>query len=177
MKAFKKRWEITKDWQLIHPFLGLIASFFCGYLVARGIVKGFPILRQSYPILWKVSLTLLLTYIIIIISLWLFTKLYDRWKVKARWELIALFLVFAITGSTAGKLSDPLMQLLGLDRDTTSGWLYWPVRIIIIFPIYQILLVIFGWLFGQFAFFKEFAIKMASRMGFGFLFKTRDSSN
>ncbi|MBE15690.1 MAG: prolipoprotein diacylglyceryl transferase [Cytophagaceae bacterium] len=177
MKAFKKRWEITKDWQLIHPILGLIASFFCGYLIAKAVVKAISSLSQNYQTFWLIGLTLLVTYGIIKISLWLFSKLYKRWKVSARWELIALFLVFAITGSTAGKLSDPLMQVLGLDRETTSGWIYWPVRIIIIFPIYQILLVIFGWLFGQFAFFKEFAIKMASRMGFGFLFKTSDSNN
>jgi hypothetical protein len=119
-----------------------------------------------------IGVGLLITYLLIKITLWLFTKLYARWEVKARWELIAMFLVFAVTGSTAGKLSDPLMELIGLDRSITNGWIYWPVRIFLIFPIYQILLVIFGWIFGQYSFFKAFAIKMVRRMGFGFLFKT-----
>ena len=88
-----------------------------------------------------------------------------------RWEYIAIFLVFAVTGSTAGKISDPVMEWIGLARASISGWLYWPVRIVLIFPLYQVLLVIFGWLFGKYHFFRDFAIKMTSRMGFGFLFK------
>lgn len=171
MEHFKQRWEITKNWQLIHPFLGLIAAALCGYLLARVILKSFILPDNSYYLMVLISGGLLLASVLIKISLWLFTKLYDRWKVKARWELIAIFLAFAITGSTAGKLSNPIMDLIGLDRSITNSWIYWPVRILLIFPIYQILLVIFGWLFGQYSFFKPFAIKMVSRMGFGFLFK------
>ena len=62
------------------------------------------------------------------------------------------------------------MDLIGLGKDITSGWIYWPVRILLIFPIYQVLLVIFGWIFGQYTFFKAFATKMVSRLGLGFLF-------
>ena len=171
MEHFKQRWEITKNWQLIHPFIGILAAALCGYIMAKAILKSFILSDNSYHLVLLISASLLLTYILIKISLWLFTKLYGRWKVKARWELIAMFLVFAVTGSTAGKLSNPLMELIGLDRSMTNGWIYWPVRILLIFPIYQILLVIFGWLFGQYSFFKSFAIKMVRRMGFGFLFK------
>ena len=172
MKQFKQRWEITHNWQLIHPFLGIIAAAFCGYLIAKAILKSFIVADHDYYLLTVIGVSLLITYLLIKITLWLFTKLYARWEVKARWELIAMFLVFAVTGSTAGKLSDPLMEFIGLDRSITNGWIYWPVRIFLIFPIYQILLVIFGWIFGQYSFFKAFAIKMVRRMGFGFLFKT-----
>lgn len=172
MEQFKKRWEITQNWQLIHPFLGIIAAALCGYLIAKAILKSFISVDHSYFLAAVIVLSFLLTYLLIKITLWLFTKLYARWKVKARWELIAMFLVFAVTGSTAGKLSNPLMELIGLERSITNGWIYWPVRILLIFPIYQILLVIFGWIFGQYRFFKAFAIKMVSRMGLGFLFKT-----
>jgi hypothetical protein len=171
MEHFKQRWEITKNWQLIHPFIGILAAALCGYIIAKAILKSFLLPDNSYHLVILNFGSLLLAYILIKISLWLFTKLYDRWKVKARWELIAMFLVFAMTGSTAGKLSNPLMELIGLDRSSTNGWVYWPVRIIIIFPIYQVLLVIFGWIFGQYTFFKAFAIKMATRMGLGFIFK------
>ncbi len=170
MKKFKTRWEITKNWQFIHVVLGLIATFFSAFLLAKAIVTKF--IEQdstTYTILLSLS-TLLLSYIIIKITLWLFSKLYHRWGVKYRWELIAIFLAFAVTGSTAGRLSNPLMEFVGLGKDVTSGWIYWPVRILLIFPIYQVLLVIFGWIFGQYAFFKAFAIKMVSRMGLGFIF-------
>jgi hypothetical protein len=118
-----------------------------------------------------ILIALVIAFILLKITFWLFTKLYKRWGVTQRWQLIAMFLVFAITGSTAGKISNPIMEFISLSKETTNGWIYWPVRILLIFPFYQVLLVIFGWIFGQYLFFKEFAIKMASRMGLGFLFK------
>ncbi|RMB64054.1 prolipoprotein diacylglyceryl transferase [Dokdonia sinensis] len=170
MKNFKRRWEITRNWQLIYPFLGFVATFFCGYLISKGIVKKWVTPETTSHLVALIIGTIIVSIMIIRITLWLFTKLYKRWGVTYRWELIAMFLVFAITGSTSGKLSDPLMELIGMSRDLTSGWIYWPVRILLIFPIYQVLLVIFGWIFGQYDFFKSFAIKMVSRMGLGFLF-------
>ncbi|WP_375251827.1 MULTISPECIES: DUF6787 family protein [Dokdonia] len=170
MENFKTRWEITKNWQFIHVILGLIASFISAFLLSKAIISKFlEATSITYLVLLSLG-TLLLTYLIIKFTLWLFTKLYDRWGVSYRWELIAIFLAFAVTGSTAGRLSNPLMEIIGLDKNLTSGWIYWPVRILLIFPIYQVLLVIFGWLFGQYTFFKAFAIKMVSRMGLGFIF-------
>lgn len=170
MKNFKKRWEITQNWQFIHVILGLIATVVSGYLIARGVVDTVVEEGTTTHVVMVIVATLLISYVILRITLWLFTKLYKRWDVTYRWELIAIFLAFAVTGSTAGRLSNPLMELIGLSRDMISGWVYWPVRILLIFPIYQILLVIFGWIFGQYIFFKTFAIKMVSRMGLGFLF-------
>lgn len=171
MKNFKSRWEITKNWQLIHPFLGIVASFVCGYVVSKRISAIIPTNTETQEIGILALLSLLLAYLFIKISLWCFKKLENRWKVTYRWEFIAIFLCFAVTGSSAGRLSNPLMSLIGLSAETTNGWLYWPVRILLIFPIYQVLLVIFGWLFGQYSFFTAFARKMMSRMGLGFLIK------
>lgn len=170
MEKFKSRWEITKDWQFIHVILGLIATFISAFLLAKAIISKFIEATSTTYLVLLVLGTLLLSYLIIKITLWLFAKLYDRWGVTYRWELIAIFLAFAVTGSTAGRLSNPLMDLIGLGKGVTSGWIYWPVRILLIFPIYQVLLVIFGWLFGQYTFFKVFATKMVSRMGLGFIF-------
>ena len=50
-----------------------------------------------------------------------------------------------------------------------SLWLYWPIRLIIIFPIYQVMLVLIGELFVQFKFFWEFEKKMLDRMKLGFI--------
>lgn len=172
MEKFKQRWEITKNWQLIHILLGVVAAFFSGYLIARFLISPFIELGSATYFIAVVPATFLLSYLLIKISLWIFTKLYKRWGVRYRWELIAIFLAFAVTGSTAGRISNPIMELFGLNKEITSGWVYWPVRILLIFPIYQVLLVIVGWLFGQYTFFKAFAIKMVSRLGFGFLFSS-----
>jgi len=171
IQNIKNRWEITQNWQFIHIILGLIATFSSAYLISKGIIKSIAFENETYKLITTVLCTLLIGFILLKIIFWLFKKLYNRWEVTQRWQLIAMFLVFAITGSTAGKISDPLMDLIGLSRNITNGWIYWPVRILLIFPIYQILLVIFGWIFGQYNFFKNFAAKMASRMGFTFLFK------
>ena len=98
-----------------------------------------------------------------------FEKLKHKWPVEQRWEMIAIFIVFAITGSISGKLAGPFTELIGLRQGNVSGWIFWTARILLIFPIYQVLLVFFGWLFGQFAFFWAFEKKMLKRMGLGFL--------
>lgn len=92
-------------------------------------------------------------------------KLKERWGIDSNFQLAVIFVVFAVTGSSAAKLAAPLTHLIGIHQDTTSGFIYWPIRILIIFPVYQVLLVLFGWLFGQFKFFWNFEKKMLHRLG------------
>lgn len=102
-------------------------------------------------------------------------KLKERWNVSSNWQLTIIFIVFAITGSTAAYLSKPLTDFLGITKDNLSLWIYWPIRLIIIFPAYQVLLVFIGALFGQFNFFWEFEKKMLNKMKLGFMGKYVDS--
>ena len=96
-------------------------------------------------------------------------KLKQRWNIQSNSQLFIIFLVFAITGSTAAKLAAPVTDLFGIEKE--MGWyIYWPFRILIILPIYKVLLVLFGWIFGEFAFFWNFVKKMLRGMGLGFLF-------
>jgi hypothetical protein len=97
-------------------------------------------------------------------------KLKERWGIHSNYHLVVIFIVFGLTGSFAAKLADPLTQFLGMTLENTSTWIYWPVRILLIFPIYQVLLLFFGFVFGQFKFFWNFEKKMLSRMGLGFFF-------
>jgi sterol desaturase/sphingolipid hydroxylase (fatty acid hydroxylase superfamily) len=101
-------------------------------------------------------------------------RLKERWGIQNNWQLLVIFRVFAITGSASVYVAKPFLNLIGLSRDAFpiswwSGWVYYSLRILLIFPIYQILLVLFGWLFGQFAFFWNFEKKMLRRIGLGFL--------
>ncbi|MFD0861669.1 DUF6787 family protein [Sungkyunkwania multivorans] len=97
-------------------------------------------------------------------------KLKERWGITSNFQVAIIFIVFAITGSSAAKLAGPLMDLLNITKENTNGWIYWPIRILLIFPVYQVLLVFFGWLFGQFKFFWNIEKKMLQRLGLGFLF-------
>ncbi len=172
MQNFKLRWDIQSNWQLFFPFLGCIGLLFSGYLISKRIAALFTSLLSTpvYTILTGI-LTLVIAYFLLKLTLKIFEKLATKWKVTYRWELIAIFIVFAITGSTAAKISTPIINALGMNQITTSGWIYWPIRIFAIFPVYQILLIIVGWLFGQFTFFWEFEKKMLRRFGFSKVFK------
>ena len=96
-------------------------------------------------------------------------KLKERWGIDSNFQIIMIFIVFAITGSVSAKLAAPLTEFIGIAKENVSGWIYWPIRILLIFPIYQVLLVFFGWLFGQHKFFWAFEKKMLKRLGLGFL--------
>ena len=103
-------------------------------------------------------------------------KLKKRWGIHSNFQLIVIFIVFAITGSSSVYVAKPFLEWIGMERANFSdawwsSWVYWTLRLLLIFPFYQILLVIYGWLFGQFRFFWNFEKKMLSRMGLGFLWK------
>ena len=93
-------------------------------------------------------------------------KLKEKWGITSNFQIIIILLVFSITGSVAVWIAKPVLNLVGLDKEVVSPWLFWPIRIFIIFPIYQILIVIIGTLFGQFKFFWSFEKKMLVRLGF-----------
>ncbi|WP_413998842.1 DUF6787 family protein [Flavobacterium sp. W1B] len=97
-------------------------------------------------------------------------NLKKRWGIESNFQLTVIFIVFAITGSTSAWLSKPFCFWLGITNEDLGFW-FTPVRLLLIFPIYQVLLVLFGFLSGQFAFFWAFEKKMLKQMGMGFLFK------
>lgn len=92
-------------------------------------------------------------------------KLKEKWGITSNFQLIIILLVFSITGSVAIVIAKPVLNLIGLERTTVVPWIFWPIRILIVFPIYQILILIIGALFGQFKFFWNFEKKMLSRLG------------
>ncbi len=106
-----------------------------------------------------------------IVILQLMDKLKQRWGIQSNWAIVAIFIVFAINGSFASWAAKPITSFIGLSAETTNAWLYWPLRFLLIFPIYQLTLPIVGWLFGQFNFFWAFEKKFLCRLGLGFLFK------
>ena len=93
-------------------------------------------------------------------------KLKDRWGVESNWQITAIFIVFAITGSTASFIGKPVLKHLNITQEALGGFTYWTIRILLLFVMYQFLLVCFGWLFGQFNFFWNFQKKMFRRIGF-----------
>jgi len=92
-------------------------------------------------------------------------KLKEKWGITSNFQLLIICVVFSVTGSISVWIAKPLLDFIGLDKSVVSPWIFWPIRIGIIFPIYQILIVIIGALFGQFTFFWNFEKKMLVRLG------------
>ena len=94
---------------------------------------------------------------------------YKRFKLKygidSDKDAIIIFLVFGLTGSLSVKLGKPVLELLGVTKESMSPWVFWPMRILIIFPIYQLLLLAIGSSLGQFKFFWQFQKKMIVPFG------------
>ena len=94
-------------------------------------------------------------------------KLKERWSVESAGQVILILLVFACTGFSVMFLKTPITGWIYSDPepDPESGKLlfsilYW----ILIVPIYNILLLFYGFIFGQFKFFWEFEKRFARRI-------------
>ena len=97
-------------------------------------------------------------------------KLKKRWGITSNYQLTVLFMVFAITGTASAWLSKPFCIWLGITKEDLGFW-FTPVRLLLIFPIYQVLLVLIGFILGQFKFFWAFEKRMLRSIGLGFFFK------
>ena len=90
-------------------------------------------------------------------------KLIKIFKVKDFNQLIIIFIVFGITGSLSVVLGKyVLIKVFG--ESFLNNDYYWLLRLILIFPIYQVLLIIVGALFGQFRYFWEIEKKILIKM-------------
>ena len=91
-------------------------------------------------------------------------KLKQRWNVKNGWDVLIILIVFACTGFSVLYVKRALFELIGLNENS-PGWLRWTVNILIILPLYQAILLAWGWIWGKFTFFWEFEKRMFSRIG------------
>lgn len=160
MEHFKARWDIVKNWQLIFPIFGVLILFYSSFRLTN-------LFLTEYHIILKIALALLIFFVLLKFILFLFKKLEKKWIVTHRWELIRIFMIFAITGSSSLFVGRPIIKLMGITKENLNIYVYWFLYIIIGIIFYQILLVTFGWLFGQFKFFWEFEKKMIRRFGLG----------
>lgn len=164
MKDFKAKWQINNNWQLIAPLIGVLLSFFSGYRIACKLIK-------SEHLILLLTTTLVSSILIIKLCVFVINKLENKWIVNQKWELIRIFIVFAVTGSSSVFVGRPFINWIGISIETFPSPIYWFLFILISLILYQILLLALGWLSGQFAFFWEFEKRFLKRMGLAKLFK------
>ena len=158
MQKFKQRWEIQNNWQLIFPVFGFLGLLYSSYRLSFLFYNG-----NSFYI--NILITLIITFLLLKFILFLFKKLEKKWILTYKWEMIRVFMVFAVTGSSSVFVGKPIIKLLGITKENLSPALYWVLYIFIGIVFYQILLVVIGWIFGQFDFFWNFEKKMLRRFG------------
>src|SRR5260221_4734825 len=91
---------------------------------------------------------------------WL-VKLQQRWKVRGLWQVIAILLAFACTGFTVLYLMRPILHyIFGDEIPRWAKVLYY----IVILPIYNVILLFYGFVFGQFHFFLQFERRFLKRI-------------
>ena len=82
------------------------------------------------------------------------TKLQAKWNLKSLTQVVLVLIVFALTGFTILFIKKPIFDFLGVSMERGGFWktvLY----LLLVLPLYQIILLLWGFVFGQFAFFWE----------------------
>ncbi|MDV3307344.1 MAG: prolipoprotein diacylglyceryl transferase [Cyclobacteriaceae bacterium] len=89
-------------------------------------------------------------------------RLRTRWKLKSAGQVVVVLFVFACTGFTVVFLKGPVLRLLAGEPpfSITTTILYY----VLILPVYNIILLAYGFLFGQFRFFWEFEKRFVKRL-------------
>ncbi len=90
-------------------------------------------------------------------------KLLKLFKVDNYFRLFIIFTVFGITGSLSVVLGKYILISI-FSLNILNNEFYWLIRILLIFPLYQILLIIIGTLFGEFKYFWAIEKKILVRL-------------
>ncbi|PHX92986.1 MAG: prolipoprotein diacylglyceryl transferase [Flavobacteriales bacterium] len=85
-------------------------------------------------------------------------KLKLRWKLKTTWMVWLILLVFCLTGSTVMYLKRFVQPYMG------DHWWVDVVYYILVLPFYNILLLMYGFIFGQFKYFWAFEKRFFQRI-------------
>lgn len=92
------------------------------------------------------------------------TTLQNRWGVRSTWQVVIILVVFGCTGFTAVGIKRPIFDWLGVTKETPL-WLKTVIYIFTVLPAYQVFLLLYGFLLGQFSFFWAFEKRMFSSIG------------
>lgn len=91
-------------------------------------------------------------------------RLKAKWKLKSLFQVVLVLLVFACTGTTILLIKNPILDFFGIVRGGTQGALHTFLYLILVLPLYQIVLLIYGAIFGQFRFFWEKEKRLLQRL-------------
>lgn len=92
-------------------------------------------------------------------------KLKKRWGIESDWQVAVILVVFSLTGFSFLPVHRYINQILGITPEDPF-WIKLIVFVIILLPLYNLLLLIWGTILGQGKFFRRFIIRFFSRILF-----------
>jgi len=170
-EKLKTKWDLKNNAELAFVFvLFLATAVFCFFFLSKPILKSFG-LQEVVPAALLYLLSAIATIpalLVVLLFLNYNKKLKQKWLLTSNLQFFIVIVLFSITGSSSVRVAQPILDFLGIHQDAMAWYIYWPLRIIIVFPAYQLLFMIFGTLLGQWEFAWRFEKKMLG--GFGRLF-------
>ncbi|TDQ17470.1 hypothetical protein DFQ04_2124 [Algoriphagus boseongensis] len=92
-------------------------------------------------------------------------RLQSKWKLESIFQVVMVLVVFACTGFTILFIKNPILNFFGVERGGGQGFLNTLLYLLLVLPLYQIFLLIYGFIFGQFNFFWEKEKQIFRRIG------------
>lgn len=98
-------------------------------------------------------------------------RLKAKWGLKSLFQVVMILIVFSLTGMTVVLIRPIIFSWFNYD-EYTPFWIKTITYILLIFPMYQILILVYGTLLGQFSFFWEKEKKLFNAMSKPFRMKS-----
>ena len=119
MKKFKENWEITQNWQLLFPLIGVLFLGYSSLKLVKLTSTNWFNSADSYflPYLIASFIFVGIYYFFLKVVLYAIQKLENKWVVDQRWELIRIFIVFAFTGSSSVFVGRPFIKWIGITKE------------------------------------------------------------
>jgi len=89
-------------------------------------------------------------------------RMKQKWGLTSLFQVVLILIVFALTGMTVVWIRPLIFNILGIDH--ANGWIKTVSYLILVFPLYQVLLLVYGFIFGQFSFFWEKEKKLVNAL-------------
>ncbi|UZD21981.1 DUF6787 family protein [Algoriphagus halophytocola] len=89
-------------------------------------------------------------------------RLQTKWKLDSLLQVVLVLVVFACTGFTILFIKNPILNFFGVEK---GGFVNTILYLLLVLPLYQIFLLIYGFIFGQFKFFWEKEKQIFRRIG------------
>jgi hypothetical protein len=91
-------------------------------------------------------------------------RLQEKWKLESLFQVVLVLVVFACTGFTILFIKNPILDFFGIERGGGQGFINTVLYLLLVLPLYQIILLVYGFIFGQFRFFWEKEKQIFRRM-------------